>query len=400
MATAVQIVRSGLAIGLMAALAASCGVGSSSSPGATGSSSAETTVEVALEAPLSGDQASNGKDMLAGAQLAVDELNASGGVLGKQIKLVPADDRADPTTGVQIAQQMVARGVFAVVGPYNSAVGVKNLKTYLDAGTAVIHLTSNSATNGMGITIQPKDYQIAPVEAKAISEFYRVRTVAILYDPQTYTGGIAAQVESALGQAGLQVVAYEKIDPSLKDYLPQIEAIAKLHPDLFYVSTYYPQGGIIARDLAKARTEKMISDSICLMGLANQDPAFADTAGLDAARGCSFSGVPSPDNFPRAAKYVADYRAKVGTAPGTWGTFTYDSIKLLADAVQRVRGWDRTKVAQALLSTTDYAGITGTITIDPKNGNRVDVPVVILNLDADGTYTVDRRWATFAGFGS
>jgi branched-chain amino acid transport system substrate-binding protein len=357
-------------------------------------------VEVALEAPLSGDQASNGNDMLAGAQLAVDELNASGGVLGKQIRLVPADDRADPTTGIRVAQQMVARSVFAVVGPYNSAVGIKNLKTYLDAGVAVIHLTSNSATNGMGITIQPKDYQIAPVEAKAISDFYKAKTVAILYDPQTYTGGIAEQVKTALGGAGVQVVAYEKINPQANDYLPQISAIGKLHPDLIYVSTYYPQGAIIARDLANMRSESSMSNAICLMGLANQDPAFADAAGLDAARGCSFSGVPSPENFPRATKYVTDYRAKVGRNPGTWGTFTYDSIKLLADAVQRAGSWEKTKVSQALIGTQGYTGITGPITIDPKNGNRVDVPVVILSLGADGKYTVDQKWATFAGFGN
>jgi branched-chain amino acid transport system substrate-binding protein len=384
----------------MAVLATSCGVNSSGSSAPAASASGSATVEVALEAPLSGDQASNGKDMLAGAQLAVDDLNAGGGVLGKQIRLVSADDRADPTTGVQVAQQMVARGVFAVVGPYNSAVGIKNLKTYLDAGTVVIHLTSNSATNGMGVTIQPKDYQIAPVEAKAISGFFKARTVAILFDPQTYTGGIAGQVKTALAQAGVQVVAYEKIDPKIKDYGPQIDAIANLHPDLLYVSTYYPQGAIIARDLAKARAEKMISKATCLMGLANQDPAFADAAGLDAARGCSFSGVPSPENFPKATKYVTDYTAKVGKAPGTWGTFTYDSIKLLADAVQRAGSWDRTKVSHALLSTKDYAGITGTMSIDPTNGNRVDVPVVILSLGADGKYTVDQKWAAFAGFGS
>ena len=168
---AVRTMRSAVAVGLIAALTAACGVGSLGSASPSGSTAVASTVEVALEAPLSGDQASNGQDMLAGAQLAVDELNASGGVSGKQISLVPADDRADPATGMQVAQTMVARHVFAVVGPYNSAVGIKNLKTYLDAGTVVIHLTSNSATNGMGITIQPKDFQIAPVEAKAISQF-------------------------------------------------------------------------------------------------------------------------------------------------------------------------------------------------------------------------------------
>jgi branched-chain amino acid transport system substrate-binding protein len=390
-----------MAASLVVAVAA-CGANTGTSPTASagGSASAESaTIQVALEAPLSGEQASNGSDMFEGARLAVDELNAQGGVLGKRIQLVPADDHADPATGVAAAQRMVGRDVFAVIGPYNSAVGVQNLKIYLDAGVVVIHLTSNSATNGMGYTVQPKDYQIAPVEAKAIQGYYHAKTVAIAYDPQTYTAGIADQVKKALEQAGVLVVAYERIDPAASDYLSLVRKIQGLRPDLLYVSTYYPQGGEIARDLANLGTEMPSSDVTCLMGLANQDPAFVDAAGLRNARLCSFSGVPSPENFPAATQYVKDYHAKVGNDPGTWGTFTYDSVKLLADAVTRAGAWDRDMVNEQLRQTKDYQGITGHIAIDPGTGNRVDVPVVILDLGADGKYTVDAKWAAFDGFG-
>ncbi len=88
-------------------------------------------MKIALEGPITGDQSSNGIDMLNGAKLAADEANAAGGVLGRRIEVVPADDRGDPETGQQVARRLTAAGVFAVIGPYNSAVGVKNLKTYL-----------------------------------------------------------------------------------------------------------------------------------------------------------------------------------------------------------------------------------------------------------------------------
>jgi branched-chain amino acid transport system substrate-binding protein len=394
-------VHAAMAAWLVVALAA-CGANTGTSPGASSGASASTasaTIQVALEAPLSGEQASNGSDMFEGARLAVDELNAQGGVLGKRIQLVPADDHADPATGVATAQRMVGRNVFAVIGPYNSAVGVQNLRIYLDAGVVVIHLTSNSATNGMGYTLQPKDYQIAPVEAKAIQGYYHARTVAIAYDPQTYTAGIADQVKKALEQAGVLVIAYERIDPAASAYLSLVRKIQGLRPDLLYVSTYYPQGGKIARDLANLGTEQPSSEMTCLMGLANQDPAFADAAGLSNARLCSFSGVPAPENFPGATQYAKDYQARVGSEPGTWGTFTYDSVRLLADAVRRAGAWDKAKVREQLSNTKDYEGITGSITIDKATGNRVDVPVVILTLGADGKYTVDPKWAEFAGFG-
>jgi branched-chain amino acid transport system substrate-binding protein len=379
------------ALGLVACLLlAVVGVACSS-----GGGSSTPTVKIALEAPLTGDQSSTGIDMLNGATLAVDEANREGPVVGKRLVLVRADDKADATTGVAVAHQMVSQHVFAVIGPYNSSVGVENLKIYLDAGVVVIHLTSNSATNGEGYTIQPKDYQVAPVEAKAITGYFHAHSVAILYDPSTYTAGIAGQVRTALNDSGVRVVAYKRVDPKVHAYAGLLDHVERLHPDLLYVSTYFPQGGVIAKDYSK-----LSHRPTCLMGLANQDPGFASVAGLGAARLCSFSGVPSAENFPGAKTYVADYRAKFGKAPGTWGTFAYDSVKLLIDAVKRAGSWDAAKVNHELTDTKNYTGITGSITIDPKTGNRVNVPVVILKLGSDGTYVVDPKWAGFAGFTS
>jgi branched-chain amino acid transport system substrate-binding protein len=185
------------------------------------------------------------------------------------------------------------------------------------------------------------------------------------------------------------------VKPKAHDYSRLLTQVERSHPDLLYVSTYYPEGGTIARDEAKLHPRPT-----CLMGLANQDPAFVGVAGLKAARLCSFSGVPSAENFPGARGYVADYRKEFGKAPGTWGTFAYDSVKLLVDAVRRAGGWDPGKVRRELTDTRNYTGITGSITIDPKTGNRVNVPVVILKLEPDGRYVVNPKWASFAGFSS
>jgi ABC-type branched-subunit amino acid transport system substrate-binding protein len=366
---------------------------------ASGSNSTESgsnqTVKIALEGPITGDQASTGIDMLNGARLAADQANAAGGIMGRQVEVVPADDEADPATGKLVAQQMVDQGVFGVVGPYNSSVGIENLKTYLDAGVVTIHLTSNKATNGEGFTVQPKDFQTAPIEADAIINQFKARTVAMIYDPQTYTAGIASQLHSLLAKRGVKIVLYQASRPGQHSYVDILQRVNELAPDLLYVQTYYPQGGLIAKEL-----QQLGINATCFMGLANQDPAFVDVAGLGPARRCWFSGVPSPQQFPGAKGYVSDYQATFGKQPGTWGSFTYDSMKLLFDAVQRAGGWDAQEVDAALTQTDGYEGITGTITIDPSTGNRVDVPVVILRVDANGAFVVDPQWAAETGFGS
>jgi branched-chain amino acid transport system substrate-binding protein len=186
---------------------------------------------------------------------------------------------------------------------------------------------------------------------------------------------------------------YESFPEGKLDASALVQKIEAAKPDLFYSSTYFPEGGKIAKEAA-ARGVK----ATCLMGLANQDPKFVDAAGLAVAERCYSSGVPSADQFAGARTYVADYRSKFDAAPGTWGTFTYDSVELLLSAVRSVGAWDADRVREQLSKTTDYTGITGEIDIDPETGNREVVPVVILDIDDQGSYVVDKKWAKFAGF--
>ncbi|MDQ3873970.1 MAG: branched-chain amino acid ABC transporter substrate-binding protein [Actinomycetota bacterium] len=381
---------SAVAVAAAAALLVVLAVGTA---GCGGGGSSSDTIKIVVEGPITGDQAATGTDMRNAARLAVDEANAQGGVLGREIELIEGDDKADPAAGRQVAEDAIDDDAFAVIGPYNSSVGVENLKLYVDAGIVPIHLTSNAATDGMGYTIQPKDYQVAPVEAKAITGYFKARRVAIVYDTSTYTAGIAKQLRNALRKAGVRVVLYESFPEGKLDAPAVVRKIQAARPDLFYASTYFPEGGRIAKE-ADAQEVR----ATCLMGLANQDPKFVESAGLDAAKRCYSSGVPAPAQFSRAGEYVADYREKFGVAPGTWGTFTYDSVKLLFSAVRAAGAWDAPRVREELSRTSDYTGITGEIDIDPQTGNRKVVPVVILDINDQGDYVVDRRWARFANF--
>ena len=126
--------------------------------------------------------------MLKGAELAADRLNQKGGIEGREVEIVPIDDAADPETGVEAAEAAIDDGLDGIVGPYNSGVGIETLPLYIDAGLVPVRLTSDTATNGMGYTLQPMTYQIAPVASEALTDWLGAKNVAIAYDPtQIYT---------------------------------------------------------------------------------------------------------------------------------------------------------------------------------------------------------------------
>lgn len=361
--------------------------------GCGGSGGASESVTIAVEGPMTGEQAAYGTDMLNAVQLAADEVNEAGGVQGRTINVLEVDDQADAQQGIDAARRAADEGAFAVIGPYNSSVGVANLPVYVDSDVIPLHLTSNVGTNGLGFTVTPKDYQIGPTEAEAIAGFFEAERVAIVYDTSTYTTGIATGVRDALEAAGVDVAAFEGISAGESDYSSILAGIGQENPDLWYASTYYPEAGLLARQAADLNLEGQ-----CMIGLSAQDPQFVDIAGLEVARSCYASGVPTAEQFPRAAEYLQAYEDEFDNPPGAWGTFAYDSARLLFDAVERAGGWDHDAVVTALSETDSFDGITGDITIDPTTGNREEVPVVVLDIDESGDFVINEDWAEFAGF--
>jgi branched-chain amino acid transport system substrate-binding protein len=336
---------------------------------------------IGLEAPLSGDQQSNGRDMWRGALLAAEELNREGGILGRPVKLLRADDRADPERALPVARRLRRRGADAVIGPYNSGVGLINLPYYLESKILPVHLTSTDETDGQGVTVQPKNSQISPVEQDYVLA-QGVSRVSMLVDPSAYTTGMADRLETALAAEGVTVNRFS-ITPGSADYDAVVAQSLASDPGLVYVSTYYPEGSLIARSLAASGSKAQR-----FLGLANVDPAFVQQAGLEVARSCVFSGTPEAPQLPTAKAYVKAYEKRFDRTPGVWGTFTYDSLKVLAEAMEEAESSRFRPALNTLLQTSNYEGQTGTISIDPLTGNRVKVPVYVLRVDQQGAFVV------------
>jgi branched-chain amino acid transport system substrate-binding protein len=359
---------------------------------ATACSSGSTApLLIAVEGPQTGSQAANGLDQLRGVRLAVDQLNAHGGLWdGRTVAVFPVDDKGDAADAMSAARRVAARGIKFLIGPYNSSVGIANLPYYRRNHVLPVWMTSRDETAGLGATVQPMNTQIAPVEERYVKGIGAKRVAMLVDDTPNgaFTKGMATRLRAKLLGDGASVTWTSVRETTAKGlpsdyYAERVKKALATKPDLVYVSTYFPEGIRIAKAMAAAGPTPR-----CLMGLANVDPTFVAKTTLAQAQRCAFSGVPAAPEMPSAASFVRQYRASFGRTPGVWGSFTYDSARILFAAIDKAKSLDVGAVEQRLRHTKGFRGATGTITIDPKTGYRTRVPVSILRVDSKKRFVI------------
>jgi len=334
-----------------------------------GAVKATPTWKIGLEAPLSGSQASIGQGMLKGAQLAASEINTAGGLDGKNIQIVAIDDQADAAKGMSAAKAAIAAHLDGIVGPYNSGVGTTTLPLYIKAGLVPVRLTSASATEGMGVTLQPMESQIAPVAASTLRG---TTSVAIAYDSTSeYTKGVAASVKAQLLAQGTTVTDFVALEPGKKNYDDVIAGLSAKSPQTIYAAVYYPEGALFAKEL-----NSLGAKPSCLLDYASYDTGYVADAGSAATR-CLVLGVPAPSDFAGARSEVAAYRAAFGDNPGTWSPYTYDSVKLLIATAAKNHGFAAAGLKQQFAGISGWRGWTGAVSLASPSGNREPATVVL-----------------------
>jgi ABC-type branched-subunit amino acid transport system substrate-binding protein len=369
---------------------ATIAVGCSSSS----SSKSSNTLRIGLEAPITGSLAELGQGMLNGAKQAATYVNANGGVGGKTIEIVAIDDKGDPDAGVAAANAAVKAGLDAIVGPYNSGVGLKTLPIYTAAGLVPLRLTSSDETAGMGFTLQPMTSQIAPVATDALVKEIKASSVALIVDTTTdYTKAAAQAMTTSLGTAGVKITTTESITPGAKSYTDTVTKVLATNPSAVYVITYYPEAGLIAQAMFASNTTVK-----CLADYGAYDNGYITAAGIPAAQKCPVVGVPAPSDFPNSATLVAAYTKQFNSAPGSWSPYTYDSVTLLADAIGRAGSTSATALKSALAATSGWKGWTGTVAFEATTGNRIPAPVTVNTVTSAGVFQVDPAWITATGF--
>jgi ABC-type branched-subunit amino acid transport system substrate-binding protein len=354
--------------------------------------------KIGLEGPLTGSQSDVGIGMLKGAQFAAQEINAAGGVLGRQVQIIPIDDAADPTVGVTAAKAAIREGLDGVVGPYNSGVGLQTLPLYIKDKLVPIRLTSSTSTEGYGVTLQPMNDQISPVAVQALTTWQHNSSVAIIYDNSTaYTQGADASLVAGLQAAGVTVSANIPIIPSANNDPAVIQAAVTQalasHPTGVYAALYYPEGALVADD--------MLADAPgtnCLADYGSASVGYVTNAGIAAVQNCPVLGVPAPADFANSAPFLAAFEATFHSAPGLWSPYTFDSVNLLVQSAVKAHNFQQMPLGRVLYSTNNFIGWTGSATILSPSGNRTPSTVTVDTADAAGTLHVDRDWATAVGY--
>lgn len=356
---------------VMSLAVSGCGTGTSSTE--TGnkqgaSSDTKQPILIGFSSPLTGSSAKGGQDMLNGAKLAMDEINAAGGILGRQIEIIEGDDACDPQQAVQAANKLVGKNVVAAVGYYCSGAANATLPVYQRAGTPVV-LAAVSATNltHQGFTnvfrIQGNNDQQGQVAAELMLNQLGGKKIAVVQDNTSYARGLAqSTVDWAKKTQSSATVDVEEITPGEKDFSAVVTKLKQFAPDATYFTGYYAEGSLLVKQM-----RNMGIKTPFLAGDANNDPAFASVAGSD-AEGVIMTSPPMVETLPSAAKFISSYKNKYNADPGAYAVYAYDGINLIADAIKRANSTDKDKLITALKSTKDFKAITSTINFD-SNGD-------------------------------
>jgi branched-chain amino acid transport system substrate-binding protein len=332
------------------------------------SAQAQEVVSIGHSAPLTGPQAPNGKDNENGARLAIDELNSQHiTVAGKAVtfKLVSEDDQADPKVGVQVAQNLVDKGVVAVVGPYNSGVAIPASRVYNAANVPILPVASNPALTQQGFKtifrIGASDEQLGGTMGEFAAKTLKAKTAAIIDDRTAYGVGVAQQFEKLATANGVKILDHEYTNSQATDFLGILTTIKAKNPDVIFFGGYAAQGAPMAKQMLQRglRAKLLGGDGICS---ADMGKVAGDAASIVY---CAQGGV-ALDKTPEGQAFLKKYHDTYHIDTQVYAVNYYDGVKLLADAMVKAgTTTDKAKLIEQL-AKSHYKGVAGTYSFDSK----------------------------------
>ncbi|HHV93192.1 MAG TPA: branched-chain amino acid ABC transporter substrate-binding protein [Firmicutes bacterium] len=329
-------------------------------------------IKIGAAGPYTGDVSKIGLDGLNAIKMAVEEANAAGGINGRMIEIVEADDAADPAKAIIVAEMLAMdRNVIGVVGPMNSATVQAALPTYQRAGLPII---SQSATypplTEMGYSVMfricPRDDAQGPAAAKFIVEELKAQKIYIIDDKTTYGQGLADQVEPALKAAGVEVLRGQ-IDMADRDFSPILTRVKAANPDLVYLGLANP-----AQAASLIKQAAGLGLDVTFMGgdgLKEKDQLIDGSGGL--AEGMYVTSIGKDiREVPEAQSFIEKFEGRYG-AMSVFSGQSYEAANILIDAARRAASdpmaITRDKVREAISKTDGYRGILGfPISFDAK----------------------------------
>ncbi len=347
-------------------------------------------VKIGVFMSMTGTTANFGISSTQGIKMAADEVNAAGGINGKQIELDIQDDRSDASEAATIVTKFVTQdGVAAILGEVASS---RSIAAAPIAQNAKIPMLTPSSTNPE--VTKKGDYIfrscfIDPVQGAAIAQFaartLNAKRAAIMVDRKNdYSTGLEKYISATFIKLGGQIVVTQSYQEGDQDFNAQLTSIKGSNPEVIFVPGYYNDVGLIAK---QARDKGI---TVPLLGGDGWDAEQLYKIGGTALNGSFFSNHYSPyDTDPMVVKFVNDYTTRYGAKPDALAATAYDAAKIMFDAIKRAGSLDGKAIRDALAATKEFPGVTGKVTF---NENRDAVkPIVMIEIKDGGIYAVKER---------
>jgi len=335
---------------------------------------------------LTGTTANFGISQKNGIDMAIDDLNAAGGVLGKKVRVVVEDDQGKPEEAQTVVTRLINRDrVVAILGEVSSS---RSLAAAPVCQQSRIPMISPSSTNPRVTQVGDYIFRVCFIDtfqglvmARFAANSLKLQEVAILRDIKNdYSVGLADVFTENFQKLGGKIVADESYSEGDNDFNAQLTSIRSKNPQAIFIPGYYTEVGLVAR---QARN---LGITVPLLGGDGWDSGSLWEIGGAALNDSYYaSHYSSKDPNPVVQNFVTRYKQKYGQLPDTNAVLGYDAAGLLFDAFRRANSTDPAKVRDALASTTEFVGVTGKIAIDENRNPRK--PSVILRVqDGDLLY--------------
>ncbi|MGY4377550.1 branched-chain amino acid transport system substrate-binding protein [Bradyrhizobium sp. i1.3.6] len=343
-------------------------------------------VTVAVAGPMTGGESAFGRQMKNGAEMAVADINAAGGVNGKKLALNVEDDACDPKQARSIAEKIAGAKIPFVAGHYCSSSSIPASEAYADGNVLQITPAStNPKFTDSGLwnvaRVCGRDDQQGLVAAQYIAKNYKGKNIAILNDKTTYGKGLADETKKALNKAGITEKMYESYNKGDKDFNAIVSRLKRDNIDLVYVGGYHQESGLILRQMRDQGLK-----TILMAGDALADKEYASITG-PAGEGTLFTFGPDPRNKPTAKKIVDAFKAK-NIDPEGYTLYTYAAMQVWSQAAKKAGTTDAKKV-MAAIKAGKWDTVIGPIEYDAK-GDIKQLDYVVYKWERQGRLRRDQ----------
>lgn len=331
----------------------------------TGDKSTEP-VKIGMIAPVTGEKAEFGKSMWMSIEMAVDEVNAAGGVLGRQVELVTMDSKAQPKAAVEAAEALVQDdSIVAVLGPMMSGEAIACAPVFEDAGIIELAPVANhpdyAAMGDYMFTMAASQIEEYPAMVeKQIKGFHHADSVGVLYVATDYGVSCYNQFEASCKEQSVQITDAESFLDLEKDFTNLLLKVRQTNPQLLVIVSQQIECAAILKQVKELGWD--IPIAVISTNYSDQTLQLAG----DATEGItSITAFFVSEDDPAVWEYAQKFEERAGYEPTVHGILSYDAAGVLCDAINRAGSTDRRQVLEALKATDGWKGLAGEYRFTP-----------------------------------